>query len=175
MSEGRYRMTADIPGGERRPAVSGKTRRKPGAGIWKWTAGIAATVIGSVLVVVFTKWIQPPPPPPTVPPPPMGGTINYVANIPINSCCKFAVNFTLKGFMGRQAHWESAVTDTDTNMTDDPVDLNLTSQPQANEDQATIEPIVPINQPGNYYVSFILLDPNKTELARESSAPFTVD
>jgi hypothetical protein len=105
----------------------------------------------------------------------MGGTINYVDNIPINPCCKFAVNLTLKGFMGKKAHWEAAVTDIDTNTTHDAVDLNWTSQPQANEDKATIEPIGPINQPGDYYFSFILLDPNKTELARESSAPFIVD
>jgi hypothetical protein len=133
--------------------------------------GIAAPVIVALLVLVFTKKINPPQPPE---PPPIAGKINSIQYVPSNSCCEFAVNFTLKGFKGQKAHWEAAVTDRDANTTSDLVDLHATSEAQANEDTATFELPVPIGRSGDFSVSFILLDPKGTELDRESSDDFSV-
>jgi hypothetical protein len=151
--------------GKKHPAAaSGKSRREL-ARFWKWAAGVAATVIASVSVAAFSNWFQPDPQA-------MGGDINFVHLIPTRPCCQFAVNFTLKGFRGQDAHWASAITNTDTDTTTTPADLDWTSRPDANEDQATIEFTVLIEQPGDYYVSFILFDPNKNELDRASSETF---
>ena len=147
-----------------------KARGKPIVNVLKWVAGIAAAVIGPLLVLVLTGVINPPKPPE---PPPMDGHINTIQYVPTNSCCEFAVNFTLKGFKGQKAHWEAAVTDLDANTTSDPMDLNATSEAQANEDTATFELTVPINGHGDFFVWFILMDPKGTQLDRKSSDDFT--
>jgi hypothetical protein len=161
-------MTKPMSNNTAPSAATDNARSKPGVRVVKWGAGIAAAVIGPLLVLVCTKAINPPEPPP------MGGSINTVQYVPTNSCCEFAVNFTLKGFKGQKARWEAALTDLDASTTSDPVDLQATSQPQANEDQATFELPVPINRHGYFSVAFILLDPKGTELDRKSTDAFTV-
>ena len=151
-------------------AAGDNARSKPVVSILKWGAGLAAAVIGPLLVLVFTGVINPPPPPE---PPPMDGHINTIQYLPTDSCCEFAVNFTLKGFKGQTSHWQAAVTDLDANTTTDPMDLNATSEAQANEDTATFELNVPITGHGDFLVWFILLDPKGTELDRKSSADFS--
>ena len=140
---------------------------RSGNSVGKWIGGVAAAVVGGVLLLLVTQLIKPDPAPPT------SGTLDSVQMVTASPCCEFAFRVSIKGYNSQQLPVYAQIIDNDSGAGGQWAPV-ITLTPSTNDDTASEVVTVPVTRPGNFYVRFVLNDPNGGELARAESEVFPV-
>ena len=116
---------------------------------------VIVAVVGGVLLFFVTRFLAPAP---------MSGDI-VEAPLSVGApCCTYSVQVRLEGFQGAPCELRHIIVNADTGATFAGASvLNFTSE--ATADQARTDALVPLTA-GNWYVRFILYDPDGVELDR---------
>lgn len=135
----------------------------------KWIGGLAATLIGGVLVffLVGEGGIFNP-----TNPPPRGGSIDDITLATASPCCELSVGFKINGFRGQPLSVWHQLVNADTGGRDEWVQ-DFTATPDADQDSARQIYPISITNPGRYYVVMVINDPRNVEIARRQSDVIT--
>jgi hypothetical protein len=154
-------------------AGGGSGDGKPGGGSGKGSLIITA-IVGPIIVGIVI-WLLTAGNSPFhhTKPPVTGGSIEAVAINSGTPCCTFNVKVVIEGYDGQECSSEAIIINANTGAQGSPGD-EAAYTPQAGEDEGAADDYVPITEPGNYIVRFILYAPNGTEMDQRDSRQFTV-
>jgi hypothetical protein len=102
-----------------------------------------------------------------------GGSIEAVTLDNGTPCCTFDVKVSIQGYDGQTCTSKAIIINTDTGAQGSPIE-EAWYQPQAGQDEGVATDDVPVTEPGNYKVRFILYAPNGTEMDQQDSSQFSV-